>query len=484
MIEPYNLFERVLSDIEAGLKENINTDILAGEYSLSATHLRRLFQFAFNRSIGTYIRSRKLASSINDLLNTNLNVLDVALLYGFEYEQSYIRSFKREFGLTPGDLRKTGQIIKINPPLHLFDCNRLEDGAFFGPDIVMVPQFHVIGRKNELPFKDYLSKPILFTHDFYNNYREKITDIVDESVHINININAQKIFKNTDTGYSFFMPSVQVKTMKNIPENCESYTFPSTLCARYNFIGPTDTVINMAVADRMFMAIDKFMNDEHQKYFLERNRLNIDRFYKFDRDGYYLWEWFAPVIIKNKVDTPGYSAGITETYRQELPPLRFMGKKFIEPLNDNLFKNINTNLDKLRSNSQLDEIEKLAITGIKTLYDGNNAYICLVRKNSDNLLEYLIGIFMPQNSAVPEGYEILDFPKSALAVCRVYGKKDLIINQEKECRKKLEDANLLNSNAAGRDNPQNLFFQRFNWNSFFGEDKFGNRVLEYCFFVN
>jgi len=40
------------------------------------------------------------------MLKTNLNVLDIAMIYGFEYEQSYIRSFKRKFGVTPGELRR------------------------------------------------------------------------------------------------------------------------------------------------------------------------------------------------------------------------------------------------------------------------------------------------------------------------------------------------------------------------------------------
>jgi len=106
MINPYNLLEDVLITIEKGLKQKINANLIASEFGLSARHLQRLFKFAFNRSLGLYIRSRKLAASANDLLNTNLNVLDIAMEYNFKYESSYIRSFQREYGITPGDLRK------------------------------------------------------------------------------------------------------------------------------------------------------------------------------------------------------------------------------------------------------------------------------------------------------------------------------------------------------------------------------------------
>jgi hypothetical protein len=32
----------------------------------------------------------------------------------------------------------------INAPLHLFDENKVDDNAFFGPEFVIVPQFQII----------------------------------------------------------------------------------------------------------------------------------------------------------------------------------------------------------------------------------------------------------------------------------------------------------------------------------------------------
>lgn len=96
----------VLFTIENKLREDLSADILAKKYALSKRHLERIFKYAFNVNIGSYIRSRRLASSLNDLLKTNNKVLDIALEYCFEFEPSYIRSFKREFGITPGEFRK------------------------------------------------------------------------------------------------------------------------------------------------------------------------------------------------------------------------------------------------------------------------------------------------------------------------------------------------------------------------------------------
>ncbi|MDR0302158.1 MAG: helix-turn-helix transcriptional regulator, partial [Treponema sp.] len=127
MLKPCELLENILLDIENGIKNNINTTTLSKKYNISSTHLRRLFSFAFKQPIASYIRSRTLAASLNDILKTNTNILDIAAEYGFEYEQSYIRTFQREFGITPGNLRKTRQIVEITSPLHLFDGNKMDD---------------------------------------------------------------------------------------------------------------------------------------------------------------------------------------------------------------------------------------------------------------------------------------------------------------------------------------------------------------------
>jgi AraC family transcriptional regulator len=116
MKEPNFLLKNALNEIENRIKEDISPDFLANILGYSLRHLQRLFKAAFKQTIGTYIRSRKLAVSTYDLLNTDLSVLEIALDYGFEYEQSYIRSFKREFGTTPGKIRRTNQIVKVKPP--------------------------------------------------------------------------------------------------------------------------------------------------------------------------------------------------------------------------------------------------------------------------------------------------------------------------------------------------------------------------------
>jgi AraC family transcriptional regulator len=107
MLRSYDLLENVLIDIEKDIRAGITVYILAKRYSLSLRHLQRIFKTALKQTLTDYIRSRKLASSLNDLFKTDLKLSYIALDYGFGSKQTYIRAFKREYGITPGHLRKS-----------------------------------------------------------------------------------------------------------------------------------------------------------------------------------------------------------------------------------------------------------------------------------------------------------------------------------------------------------------------------------------
>jgi len=294
-MKPYILLENVLLDIEEGIKENIDAYTLSERYNLSEVHLRRLFNFAFNRTISGYIRSRTLSESINDLLHTDKKVIDIALEYGFGYEQSYSRSFRREFGISPGIIRKSGQILKIQPPLHLFDENKLDDNALFGPEFVIVPQFHLIGKPHQIPFEISLKTAPNAGKLFWENERRHIKKVINPDVYIGY---THKI--NHEKKYSEYLPSVQVRNLSYIPHGFSGATFNTSMCARFRYIGQHHYYdINREIANKMYSAIQKYVNDENSKYSLSLDKVYFERIDIKQYDGNYCqMEWFTPVKEK------------------------------------------------------------------------------------------------------------------------------------------------------------------------------------------
>jgi AraC family transcriptional regulator len=294
MLKPYDLLENILLDIENGIKNNINVSGLSRKYNFSEGHLSRLFRFAFKQSIAAYIRSRTLAESLNDILETDINIVDIAVEYGFEYEQSYIRAFKREFGITPGDLRKTGQFIQIKPPLHLFDKKRVDNGVLFGPDFVMVPRFYVIGKCHRLSFRDLCTEPLL-AKQFLEKERKQIKETANLHVFIGLTRNI-----DMKEGSFDYIPSVQVADLKNIPHGLCGNTFGTSMCARFRYIGQHHYFdINENVVSMMYNVISNFAQNEHTNYVMLKDKIYFVMIDTRLYDGTYCQiEWYTPVSEK------------------------------------------------------------------------------------------------------------------------------------------------------------------------------------------
>jgi AraC family transcriptional regulator len=100
--------QRGVEYIETRLDEDIALHDVARVAGVSQWHFQRMFQARTGETLKTYIRSRRLAASLERLIETDLRVLDIAMLAGFESQEAFARAFKRAFSLTPQEYRATG----------------------------------------------------------------------------------------------------------------------------------------------------------------------------------------------------------------------------------------------------------------------------------------------------------------------------------------------------------------------------------------
>src|SRR5690606_2273793 len=100
-----------------------------------------------------YVRARRLAGSIPQLLRGD-RIIDIALDWGFEYEQSYIRAFRRAYGITPARFRRQQQ------PVEIVDVPRLEgftvsaSGMLGRPTVLARPAFALCGTPRYVNYAD------------------------------------------------------------------------------------------------------------------------------------------------------------------------------------------------------------------------------------------------------------------------------------------------------------------------------------------
>ena len=148
-----------LDYVEKNLTEQINPDSVAQVAGYSRFHFQRVFKAITTMNLGAYIRMRRLNESAREITESNCRIIDAAFKYGFESQEAYTRAFQKQFGHTPGRLRKNKSARWIiGKPIKLSQIITIE-GKPMRPEFKDFREFEVIGltkkynseNKQEIP---------------------------------------------------------------------------------------------------------------------------------------------------------------------------------------------------------------------------------------------------------------------------------------------------------------------------------------------
>lgn len=105
MRESEVILQDIVSYIDDNITKKLTVENIAAHCYLSQTYLQCIFKQQYGIPLAEYVRKQRMKRSM-ELLATEKRVSDIAYDIGFEHESSFIRSFKREFGMTPGEARR------------------------------------------------------------------------------------------------------------------------------------------------------------------------------------------------------------------------------------------------------------------------------------------------------------------------------------------------------------------------------------------
>lgn len=291
---PYKLLLELLSRIEEHVTGTREADYLT-DLPISNVHLRRLFKFAFDVPLQSYIRSRRLAKSVEDLRLTEKRVLDIAIECGYEHEQAFIRAFKREYGLAPGEFRHSDRYIHVAHPIHLFPDNNINGNLLYGPDLVMVPSFHLIGQLHRIEIDESLTKAPEAAKQFWWNERHKVPESVEPNIYYGLTRAHDPSFS-----WTYYLLSMRVNHLNNIPDGFTGDTVPASLYVGFRYIGNHHyEEIDELRGEALYQAIDRFAQEHNGRYELLDHELFFEKIDTDAYDGQFCeMEWFAPIRIK------------------------------------------------------------------------------------------------------------------------------------------------------------------------------------------
>ncbi|MEL7628157.1 MDR efflux pump AcrAB transcriptional activator RobA [Pectobacterium aroidearum] len=131
----------LLNWLESHLDQPLSLDNVAAKAGYSKWHLQRMFKDVTGHAIGSYIRARRLTKAAVALCLTSRPILDIALQYRFDSQQTFTRAFKKQFAQTPASYRRTDNwnTYGIRPPI------RLKPFTLPKPQFVTLPDTPLLG---------------------------------------------------------------------------------------------------------------------------------------------------------------------------------------------------------------------------------------------------------------------------------------------------------------------------------------------------
>lgn len=113
----YENLNKVIDKIEDSLTDKINYKDLAKIIGTSSYTLQRIFTFLTGITLTEYIRKRRLSKAAEELLSTDIKIIDLAIKYQYDSPISFSNSFKKMHGVSPQNLRKNTLSLKTFPKI-------------------------------------------------------------------------------------------------------------------------------------------------------------------------------------------------------------------------------------------------------------------------------------------------------------------------------------------------------------------------------
>lgn len=265
--------ENTVEIIEKYLEKPLRLDELSKKVGISKYHLLRLFKSIADKPLMTYVRARRLSWSLSDLINTDMNVLDIAVKYQFEYEQSYIRAFQKQFHITPAKYRRLKTEIPIEQKIDVKTLKGIGQGFVIQPKAVIRPEFHVQGIRDEIFHSENLTK--CTTNKLALLFKEKYQPYVPNR--INEHIYLAFIFYNIHHFISNdYFPCVETSILNKAEAPYKTYTIPLQKYLVFRYVGLHSP---MGVTYRTL----KELYDYTDWYFVANNNIRLAQPYHFER---------------------------------------------------------------------------------------------------------------------------------------------------------------------------------------------------------
>ena len=158
------------------IEKNINNSdalsfkLIANQAYCSESHFKKIFSILTGVSISDYIRNRRLSFAGEELILSNIKIIDLALKYGYETPESFTKAFTRFHGHTPSFVRQNRVGLKTFNPICIEIS--IEGGSLLDYEIIDHPPIRMLGKSkmfNSICIEENNINIPSFCRDCYND---------------------------------------------------------------------------------------------------------------------------------------------------------------------------------------------------------------------------------------------------------------------------------------------------------------------------
>lgn len=115
-------YSEVTQSVIAYIEQHLLSDLELAHFpeltGYSKFHLLRVFKKETGKTIGEYIRYRKLAVAANLLKDSNETIITIAFALGFNSQESFSRAFKEIYAFPPGQYRRMMKTMRVEKEMN------------------------------------------------------------------------------------------------------------------------------------------------------------------------------------------------------------------------------------------------------------------------------------------------------------------------------------------------------------------------------
>lgn len=178
------------------------------------------------------MRRRRITQSANDLITTDETILQIAINYQFDSQESYTRSFKGVFSITPNRYRKNGLSLLTHQRSVLSPerLQHLHHNISREPAIVSEPSRKVVGLYCKT---SAIQNNIPTLWKIFRRRRHEISDMIDSGSFGISGYGSFQMEKFSSAAMLDKWATVEVSKFNDIPADMVSYNLSNGTYARF-----------------------------------------------------------------------------------------------------------------------------------------------------------------------------------------------------------------------------------------------------------